>query len=428
MPVALGESSGRGDDRLRLTRTGNGDIVTAFAADARKFPYYEVPISGEVFVGRQAAQMEAKKLSTVVIGKPIVEKKYSDPNVRRPRITQRQLGEEKYRLLFGDLHRHTDISRCGLGSDGTLVDAYRYALDVVELDFLCISDHDQDLGGWRFEQPAPTMPGYAWWRSQKFADMYSLPGRFVALYGYERGRLFTESGGHKNVIYARRGYPISTQIDLASFFLDLKDRDVMVIPHQLADREAATDWTKWNEPFERVAEIYQARGSYEYSGAPLARPRQFLDGNSLWDAYRQGVRVGIVASSDHGSTHNAYSGVYVKNFTRAGILEALRQRRTFGATEVVYLNITIGDRAMGQELSLDSAPNLEISAYGAEPLARIEIVKNNCIVFFKDLSDKEVHFTFHDEDSKQGTSYYYVRVTTTSGALAWSSPFWVTRK
>jgi hypothetical protein len=209
----------------------------------------------------------------------------------------------------------------------------------------------------------------------------------------------------------------------------LTDREAIVIPHQLANREAATDWAKWSEPFERVAEIYQARGSFEYPGAPLTRARQFSDGNSLWDAYRQGVRIGIIASSDHGSTHNAYAGVLVKQFTREGILEALRQRRTFGATEVIEVIVTLDGRPMGQELTLDSPPSLEIAARCAEPLAKIEVVKDNHFIFIRDLYEKEIRITFQDNDSQRGNaSYYYVRVTTASGALAWTSPFWVTRK
>lgn len=428
-PVALRESGGRGENRLRLAQAGDGSIVIVLAADGRSFPYYEVPINGEVFVGRQGVQVVANKLPTVVIDKPGVVKIPPDSNSQRPRLEQRQLGGGNYLLAYGDLHRHTDISRCGLGSDGTLTDTYRYGLDVAGLDFLCISDHDQDLGGWRFEQPAPKIQGYAWWRSQKFADVYSLPGRFLALFGYERGRLSNEGGGHKNVIYARRGCPISSQTDPASLFQDLTGREVVVIPHQLADREAATDWKKWSASFERVAEIYQARGSYEYAGAPFTRARQFLDGNSLWDAYRQGVRIGIIASSDHGSTHNAYAGVFVKQFSRDGILEALRQRRTFGATEVVEVIVTIGDKTMGQEVFHGSAPILEISAHCAEPLAQVEIVKDNRFIYSRNLEGNVANFTFQDDDSQKGeSSYYYVRVTTVSGALAWSSPIWVTRE
>jgi hypothetical protein len=428
-PVAFAESAGRGDNRLRLAQAEDGQVFAAWAADGRSFPYYEVPMEGDIFAGRlEGSVAAAGKLPTVALAKSTAEVPPPDPNSQRPRLEPKHLGGETYLLAYGDTHRHTDISRCGLGADGTLIDTYRYGIDVAGLDFLAISDHDQDLGGWRFQEPAPKNQQYPWWRSQKLADVYTLPGHFLALYGYERGRTYKEGGGHKNVLYARRGYPISFETEPSALFRELAGRGAIVIPHQLADAGEGTDWNKWAEPFERVAEIFQARGSYECADGPQAA-QVFREGNSLQDAFRKGVHIGIVASSDHGSTHHAYAGTLIKQFTREGILEAMQQRRTFGATEVIEVTATLAGRPMGQEVTVDAPPSIEIAACCAEPLSRVEVVKDNRLVYSRDLSDKEARLTFQDHDSKPASAaYYYVRVTTVGGALAWTSPFWVTRK
>src|SRR5262249_55419841 len=102
---------------------------------------------------------------------------------------------ETFRLLRGELHRHTELSQdLGGVGDGTMPEFYRYAIDAAALDFGASTDHQ--AGGvdyWNFLTQAAT-------------DMYHVPDRFVALYGYERN--MPRPHGHRNIIHTRRGYPI----------------------------------------------------------------------------------------------------------------------------------------------------------------------------------------------------------------------------
>ena len=50
-----------------------------------------------------------------------------------------------YQLVWGDLHRHTDISEDGGIKDGSLLDTMRYAIDAAGLDFIGITDHTRYL-------------------------------------------------------------------------------------------------------------------------------------------------------------------------------------------------------------------------------------------------------------------------------------------
>jgi hypothetical protein len=159
----------------------------------------------------------------------------------------------------GDTHRHTDISQCNNGGDGSLQDGYRYALDAYRLDWLAISDHDQDILKHRSDKIQRPRQDYAWWRSQKYCDLYSIPGRFLALYGYEHGGSYQARGGHKNVISDQRGLPVREEDSPEELFRVLANSGCIAIPHQLADAGSRMDWDKWNKDYERVAEIFQAR-------------------------------------------------------------------------------------------------------------------------------------------------------------------------
>src|SRR5262249_25012855 len=95
-------------------------------------------------------------------------------------------------LFKGDLHRHTELSTDGGGrQDGSILDFFRYMIDVAAMDYGAITDHS---AGGDYE--------YWWWLIQKVTDLHHVPGRYVSLFGYERTPHWPK--GHKNVIHAAR--------------------------------------------------------------------------------------------------------------------------------------------------------------------------------------------------------------------------------
>ena len=78
-----------------------------------------------------------------------------------------------YTLYWGDLHRHSLVSRCTAGDEPSLEDFYRYAWDVCEYDFWAVTDHSENS------------TDYQWWSIQKIADLFRVDGRFVPFYGFE---------------------------------------------------------------------------------------------------------------------------------------------------------------------------------------------------------------------------------------------------
>jgi len=427
-PAKMPDSNGRNDIRTATCTDQSGNIWVAWAEDGRKPSRAEEPVNHNV----HAAMIRVAAGGSVSLPvRPVDESADAgsvQPSEKAPRY-EATVGNVTYHLLYGDTHRHTDISRCAMNYDGSLTDTYRYAIDAAGLDFLAISDHDQDLLKHRYsrDQQGP-LQDYAWWRSQKYCDLFYIEGRFLPIYGYEHGGSYRSRGGHKNILYVERGMPCYEEDSPEALFHVLRDKEAVAIPHQLADGGSATDWGKWNAQFERVAEIFQTRGSYEYFGAPRQAAVE-RKGNYLQDALGGGVRIGVIASSDHGLVHGAYAGVYAREFTRRGVLEGLKARRSFGATETMVLDLRLGDRLLGEEVDVEGSPTFQAFARGMKKLKLVEIVRDGRITYSTNPDASTCKFQYTDNELAEGSSaYYYLRAQQADNEWAWSSAIWLRRR
>ncbi|MET8248941.1 DUF3604 domain-containing protein [Streptomyces sp. NPDC005202] len=280
------------------------------------------------------------------------------------------VGDHEYQLYWGDLHRHSLVSRCTSGDEPSLEDFYRYSWDVCEYDFWAVTDHSENSSD------------YQWWSIQKLADLFRIDGRFVPLYGFE----WTGMSGHQNVIFGdvSRGAPIyssyaepsSTPARLWELLDQHPDHPAITIPHHPGSAMVPFDWNYYDPKYLRVAEVFQAcRGNYEDDGCFRQYSDGTLPGTFVADGLRRGYRYGLIASSDHG--HGAsYVGAYAENLDRAAVFDALYQRRVFGAsTRGIVVDFRIGDAFMGSEITADGPIEIEAYARGYTDLARIDVVK-----------------------------------------------------
>jgi len=425
-PRQLPSSNGRNDMRVCTSLDRDGRTWAAWADDGRTKAKPPEPRNHNV----HAAPFTIPSSNRVVLETRITGQVQSAPQTQdQPTSASARhklnVGGREYLLALGDTHRHTDISQCGMNRDGSLMDTYRYAIDVAKLDFLAITDHDQDILKHRGGRAKNLLPNYIWWRSEKYCDLFHIEKKFIPLYAYEHGRSFAQGGGHKNVLYLERGQPCHAQNSPEELFKALKGTNAVVIPHQLADGQAAVDWAKWNPEFERVAEVFQHRGSYEYQGA-LPKVRVNRDGNYYRDALMKGVIIGAIASSDHGMVHGAYAGVYCNELSRAGVIESLRNRRTFGSMDRMAIEFRLGDRLLGQEVEITTPPTFDVLIEAARPLRKIQIVKNGSLAHEVNPGTLTCRFDYVDQDIKPGQkAWYYVRCEQDNDRYGWSSPIWV---
>ena len=200
-----------------------------------------------------------------------------------------------------------------------------------------------------------------------------------------------------------------------------------------------TDWRDNDPEVEPVVEIYQgARNNYEEIGAPRAAPTTNPGGGEFAGtfhpdghvnyAWAKGYRLGVMASSDHNSTHISYAMVYTHDASREGIVDAVKRRHTYGATDNIILDYTMGGRFMGSDFESDEALPIRVYVRGTRPIAAIRVIRDQKIIHTASPNTREANLTYLDTDASTGEHYYYVRVEQSDGELAWSSPIWVTYK
>ncbi len=208
--------------------------------------------------------------------------------------------------------------------------------------------------------------------------------------------------------------------------------------HSLATNQGS-DYRDNDPEVEPLVEIYQGyHASYEYAGAPRAETADYMASSHgalrpagfYWAALAKGWKLGVQASSDHIATHNSYTMIYTPSVERVAIVESMRQRHAYGATD----NIVVDYRAveadgtehlMGEAFASETAPKLAVKVFGTSTIERVEIIKDGKFVFRTEPAAKTAEFTFVDHEPGAGDSYYYVRVIQLDRNLAWSSPIWV---
>ena len=295
-----------------------------------------------------------------------------EPDTSRHSIT---VDGAQYTLYWGDLHRHSLISRCTSGDEPTVEDFYRYSWDVCEYDFWALTDH------------AENSSEYQWWGIQKVADLFRVDGRFVPLYGFE----WTGGTGHQNVIYgsARRGAPIfsayaegsQTPAQLWAGLREHPEYPAITIPHHPGSAMVPFDWSYHDDEFVRVVEIFQAcRGNYEDDGCYRQYADGTLPGTFVLDGLRRGHRFGFIASSDHGNGAS-FLGAYADRLDRDGVFGALHARRVFAATtRGLLVEAWANGVFMGGQARSAGPVELEVYARGHRDLARIDLVRDGAVI------------------------------------------------
>jgi len=436
-PIYLPSSFGRNDMRARTTVDAKGRVWVVWPDDGRR------PTESRGFLPERAdVHVAVLPSPTAPVAAPKLQSASAAPSyenvvhpneatdVKRIRSYRATVGDRAYRIVRGDLHRHTDISHDG-NRDGSLLDAYRYAMDAAAQDLLGVTDHDYGSND------------YDWWRTQKSVDLLLAPGTFVPMYTYERSLGYPN--GHRNIVHAVRGVRALPRVEGKEkntgpvLYPHLRETGGIAMSHTSATG-MGTDWRDNDPALEPVVEIFQGdRSSYEHAGAPLAvtaeqtelhkgghRPKGFV-----WNAWAKGYKLGVQASSDHVSTHCSYACIYVSEFTREGILDALKRRHCYGATDNILMDVRLvtpeGEHMMGDIVNTGAPVRLRATIDATAPIKAVDVIKNNTYVFQKTPEGDTVTFEYHDMEPSPGESYYYVRVQQVDGHVGWASPIWVVR-
>src|SRR5262249_37684787 len=448
--IEVSHSDGLLDSRPVLLPHPGGGLTIIHNTDGR----YTTPNDIDNQIYASVLELPAKATSLTLVAHHAGANKLSpevaaeNASVKRMREHRVKAGGKTYQYLRGEYHRHTEISWDG-SPDGSLEDMFRYAIDAAQMDWIGNGDHDNGAGR-----------EYSWWLTQKFTDAYYTKA-FTTMFTYERSVAYPH--GHRNVMFAQRGILTLPRLaapdrapdekekeakkggwpggvhpdDAKMLYRYLREFDGICASHTSAT-SMGTDWRDSDPVVEPIVEIYQGdRMSYEKEEAPRAGydPKSGKKPFNIAGWYplgfinlalsNKGYRLGFQSSSDHTSTHISYCIVLAERHDRAAILDGLRKRHCYGATDNIVLDVKSGNYLMGDEFKTSQPPGLQIKVIGTAELSKVEILKDSDVVETFQPGKSEFQQTWTDPRPTAGVHYYYVRVQQADSELAWGSPMWI---
>jgi len=334
---------------------------------------------------------------------------------------------EDYQLYVGDLHAHDLLSEAHQYTDRV----YDWAIEDRNMDFVSVSVQTH---GWIDNQK---------WTIEKYhCERYLREGRFVTLLANEWQH--TEFGD--KIIHHLGGDQPFLCVDdpryntPAKLYDAVRGLDAVIISHHtaypLGSWCAGTNFPCVDTSVERLAELWSMHGSSE-GFEEDDRPLKNMDmDNSVMAALRSGLRLGFVAGSD---THSgrpgggpkepmAYWGgqacVWARELTRAGIMEALKARRTYAITGArILLRMTVNGAEMGSELPAAEKAHIEVKVSAPSKIEKVQIVKNTRLLSEMLVGKDCAEISF--DDLTGGAAFYHCRVVLADGNLAVCSPVWL---
>ncbi|MCX6618176.1 MAG: hypothetical protein NTZ98_19045 [Acidobacteria bacterium] len=460
--VFLPDSVGRNYQRAALAAAGGGrgGLLVAWPTDNRPFRGPAARRAGDASRGLEVYFSLLQAPAQAVVAGSIPSRRLAEAAYVAPLAAQTSLGQagatpvhpaesaqvtairsyritsggKTYRILRGDMHRHTELSPDGAG-DGSLFDLYRYSIDAARLDYVLVADHQMGGGD-----------EYNWWITQKSNDMFYVQGAFLPLYGYERSVPYPN--GHRNLVFPKRGVRalvISPEEAKAVknsgpiLYPHLKENGAIGMEHSLATSQG-TDWRDNDPELEPLAELYQGyHSSYEYEGAPRTESDatghvhgSYEKAGFFWNALARGYKLGVQASSDHISTHLSYACIITDDNSRQGMIDAMKKRHAYAATDNIILDYRMvdgaGEHLQGDIFSASGTPRIVVKIKGTGSIEKVDLVKNNKFILSKSPGTADFDLTYQDAEAQPGEAYYYLRVIQKDGQMAWSSPIWVTHK
>ncbi|OGV69812.1 MAG: hypothetical protein A3K19_28835 [Lentisphaerae bacterium RIFOXYB12_FULL_65_16] len=346
-------------------------------------------------------------------------------------------------IYWGDVHMHTTLS----DGKGDIDEVLTYARDVARLDFAIVTDHDFGSGApWRMSKET-------WDYIQEKVDAYTVPGKFVAIAGYEwtsQAKYWTEVGenvvserlfpgrpkfyNHKNVYFPSRVDLIFSAKDVAYESPDLlaeavqKAGGLIQNNHPGVGPEERDQWGYSPSFYPVIANTEMGADTTYYNGKSYESGTE----KSVRDFLNTGGRTGFVKGTDtHGGKPAARTAVFAKELTRDAIFEALRNRRNYAVFNArIGVDFRINGHGMGEAIDIEGKPQLTVGVRGTAKLREVAIIRDGAVL--RCVEPEETLATFAGaDDSFGGSSYYYLRVTQADAdehgnlSQAWTSPIWV---
>jgi len=294
--------------------------------------------------------------------------------------------QQDLHLFWGDLH----AGQCSLGcGQGTLDEFYRYARHVAGLQFASHQPNDV------------YMTHEDWANARTTTEEANDEGHFVTFHGCEWTAL-PGAGGDRNVFYLRDQTELHRagrwyREEVADSWRDagsptelyalLTDTEALINLHA----GGFTSELEWSDPrLEGLVEIHSTHGT------------------SSWlveTALEQGRKIGLSAGTDGisgrpGSCRpgrretrnlpNGCFGVYSSRLTREDLWRSISARRCYATDgERIRLSLRAGGAFMGEDLTTDALPPLQIEVAGTAAIERVVVRRGASQIAVRELWDED---------------------------------------
>lgn len=339
----------------------------------------------------------------------------------------------EYRIYWGDLNGHTDLSS-GNRAPGVY---YWYAKAVALLDFVALTDNDawedKVLEDETFQEIAERALGDA-----------EVEGRFVGIPAFE-----WSSAKYGNRLVYFRGIP--AHLPTPASGVDTPEKLRAALPEGAVVAIAHPSGSRTSHPVdpasvdgEDLVEIYSSVGIFEAPGTHRASTQETA-GSFVTDLLHAGRTPGFIADGDSRLTTPGnprafaygdfpYGGgltaVLANELTRDAILDALKEGRCYGTTGRRYLlEFTVDGHPMGSHLEVPSGH--QASIYGSlgstTNWVRVEIVgpKGPLAVLTPEPGRSDVVELPAKTPPITKPTFVYLRGVDEFGGMAWSSPVYL---
>jgi hypothetical protein len=308
-----------------------------------------------------------------------------------------------YRILYGDIHNH-NAHGYGVGSIERSLEVAR-----THLDFFAFTGHSgwHDMPAMEGARERHWIEGFkrlkdTWPRVQQVIAEGNCEGEFCAFLGFE---WHSSRWGDQCVVFPQDHRPLFYAADVAKLRAFCQEERALMIPHHLAypAGHRGVDWESFDESCTPVVEIYSEHGNSEDDRGPFAFFTHSMGGretaNTARAALARGLRFGFVGSSDD---HAGFPGAYgeglmaalVDDFSREGIFEAIRARRTYALTgDRIELAFSVDGAPMGASIDAGRRVNVEFAVHGRDELDVVELIQDGRVVkrFFAEEAVPDEH-------------------------------------
>lgn len=336
-------------------------------------------------------------------------------------IAQPEQSEWEWKVYFGLLHAHTEIS----DGSGTVEEAFSHAAGVEGLDFLAVTDHSNSFD--HADSGEITVDGSAVsadWAAGKQAAASVTNSNFVGIFGYEMTWGEDAALGHINTFHTP-GWQTRDQPGFET-----------LEGYYGALRKVPGSVSQFNHPGIAYGEFHNFREyDTEYDAVMQLLEVEGENGASYYDDYIQALDQGwhvapTAGQNNHhgawGSAGQARTAVLTTGLSENNLYQAMQRRRVYPTQDAdLRIEYRLNGQIMGSVMGL--ADTLEVSVLLEDPtddaMGTVEAVTTGGrILVSHQMDTASGKMTF---GVPAGHPYYFLRITQPDGDVAVTAPVWV---